>query len=89
MSICTTVSTGRVFLPGAEFVNVKFTSGDTYKSKKFRKITGAVHGGIQNSTSTTDGITIYIGTSDVSTITIMSNTAATSLETSLILWGLR
>ena len=89
MSVATTISTGQVFLPGAEFVRLTFTSGDTYQSKKFRKITGAVHGGIQGSTSTTDNITINLGTSDTSTITIMANTAATSLSTCVMVWGIR
>lgn len=89
MSNATTVSSGQVFLPGAEFVRLTFTSGDTYKSKKFRKIIGAVPSGIMLSTSTTDGLTISIGTSDTSTLTLMSNTAATSLSTCLIVWGLK
>jgi len=87
MSQATTVSTGKVWLPGAEFVKLTFTSGDTYASPKFKRITGAVHSGIQGTTSTSDTLTISIGTTDSTSVTLMSNTAKTSLSTCLIVWG--
>lgn len=90
MSNATTISTGQVWLPGAEFVRLTFTSGDTYKSKKFRKITGITHSGLMGSTSqTTDLLTVSIGTSDTSTVTLMSNSTGTSLSTCAIIWGIR
>ncbi len=86
MSAMTTVSTGKVWLPGAEFVSVKFTSGDTLKSKKFSTIQGVVDGGLIASTSTSDTLTVsYSG----STVTLMSNATATNLQTSLVIWGTR
>lgn len=89
MGTATSISTSRVFVPGLECVELLFTGGDTYKSKKFRKILGVTHGGLIGSTSTTDTMHINLGTSDVSTITIMTDTAATSLTTCVILWGIR
>lgn len=89
MSVATTISTGQVFLPGAEFVRVTFTSGDTYQSKKFRKIIGAVSSGIMSSTTTADVLNLSIGTSDTSTLTLTAGTAATSLSTCLMVWGIR
>lgn len=88
MGTATTIASGKVFLPGAEFVRVTFTSGDTYRSKKFRQIKGAIHGGIQGSTSTSDTLTVNLGTTDTSTITLMSNATATSLSTCLVVWGI-
>ena len=84
MSNVTTVGTGRVFLPGAEFVNVKGTNGEVYVSKKFKVIEGVVAG--MNSATTTDSVVAsFSGT----TVTIGFSNSATSQVASLIIWGKR
>jgi len=90
MSTATSEVSSRVFVPGLECVKLNFTSGDTYKSKKFKKILGITHCGLSGSTSqTTDSLIVAIGTSDTSTVTLMSNSTGTSLTTYAMIWGIR
>lgn len=83
------LSVGRAWVPGLEFVTVRFADGDTYQSKKFKKVEGVVSSGIQGVTTTSDTMTIYIGTTTTDTITLRASTAKTTLEASLMIWGRR
>jgi len=85
MAEFTTVATGKVWLPGAEFVTVKGTNGDTYKSTKFKVIEGVV--ATPKSSTTTDSVQATWTTDN--TVTIACSNAATNQVVSLIIFGKR
>jgi hypothetical protein len=84
MSAVTTVMMGRVWLPGAEFVTVKGTTGETYTSRKFKTIEGVVVSA--NSATTTDTASASFSGS---TVTLAFSNSATSQGASLVIFGKR
>lgn len=78
---------GRLWLPSLEAVTLEFTDGETYKSRKFKRIIGVASSGLLSATTTTDTMNVSIGTSDSTTITLRASSAATTHKATLLIWG--
>ena len=89
MAVATTVANGSTFTPGVEFVQIQGSSGDTYASKKFKRIIGGV--ACYNTavtTTTTDNMALVVTPSTTAnTVTITGRFANESIG--LVLWGLK
>jgi len=85
----TTMAKGYVYVPGAEFLSISsIDDADTFKSKKFRLVTGGV-ATLNTDANTTSGIVALTFSTTDNTVTVNIGGALTSQAMSFLLWGKR